>query len=130
MKKANNNMVAIMIEPGKFPKVIETTSKKRDLKALVGGVIEEKYMFNDVAILVDKHADNKCVEFNRAIYVDGEMVDYVDSNMVIVGINEDGFTDLTEEQIKKYTKMFHNPEKISRMDTKMIVRSYEEEFDC
>lgn len=43
--------------------------------------------------------------------------DILVGNIVLVGNGEEEFISLTEEQIKKYSKMFYEPEQISYEET-------------
>lgn len=78
---------------------------------MVGGYIEP-FGMNDVIAIVNEEGKILGLEPNRR-YGNDILV----GNIVIVGDGEEEFISLTEEQIKKYSKMFYEPEQISYEET-------------
>lgn len=78
---------------------------------MVGGYIET-FGMDDVIAIVNEEGKILGLEPNRR-YGNDILV----GNIVIVGNGEEEFISLTEEQIKKYSKMFYEPEQISYEET-------------
>lgn len=78
---------------------------------MVGGHIEP-FGMDDVIAIVNEEGKILGLEPNRR-YGNDILV----GNIVIVGDGEEEFISLTEEQIKKYRKMFYEPEQISYEET-------------
>lgn len=78
---------------------------------MVGGYIEP-FGMDDVIAIVNEEGKILGLEPNRR-YGNDILV----GNIVIVGDGEEEFISLTEEQIKKYSKMFYEPEQISYEET-------------
>lgn len=103
----------LVIEPGKHPYEAVIGGNYEDLVHAVGGGIECTYPFDDNAFIISNETSkidglpgNRHV--NGGIYA---------GNMLIVGDDgAGGTTDLTDEQIRKYTDMFYEPEDISDED--------------
>lgn len=108
-----NNMIKVLvIEPKKKPytKWIENTLKS--LQGEVGGIIQTVYPWEDeVAIVTDDEAKLKDKPLNRALLdEDGGFYDIIASTFIIVGLAEESFCSLTDEQTEKFAGMFENPE--------------------
>lgn len=59
---------------------------------------------------------------NRALYdEDGQVYDIVAGQFLVVGLTEDNFGSLTEEQIKKFSDRFHSPEGFMRIGNQILV---------
>lgn len=78
---------------------------------MVGGYIEP-FGMDDVIAIVNEEGKILGLEPNRR-YGNDILV----GNIIIVGDGEEEFISLTEEQIKKYRKMFYEPEQISYEET-------------
>ena len=78
---------------------------------MVGGHIEP-FGMDEVIAIVNEEGKILGLEPNRR-YGNDILV----GNIVIVGDGEEEFISLTEEQIKKYRKMFYEPEQISYEET-------------
>ena len=80
---------------------------------IVDGHIECVYPFDDnVCIVCNEEGKTRGLDINRPLRDrDGKICDYICGDMFIVGLNDDAgiidFQSLTDEQIEKYTKMFH-----------------------
>ena len=78
---------------------------------MVGGHIEP-FGMDEVIAIVNEEGKILGLEPNRR-YGNDILV----GNIIIVGDGEEEFISLTEEQIKKYRKMFYEPEQISYEET-------------
>ena len=50
------------------------------------------------------------LELNRALYSKGQVYDIVAGPMLVVGLSDEDFRDLTDEEVEKYTEMYAQPE--------------------
>ncbi len=102
----------LVIEPEKKPyaKFIENTLKS--LQGEVGGCIQAIYPWNDLAAIVaDDEGKLKDKPLNRALLdEDGRICDIISGTFLIVGLAEESFCSLTDEQTEKYTKLFEASE--------------------
>lgn len=100
----------IVLEPHKAPYVMQIPDELEALQQAVGGYIEVTYPFDDNAILIgNEEAKLIGLEGNRRI---GHSI-YAGNLLIAADDGEGGTTDLTDEQISKYTQMFQQPEDIS-----------------
>ena len=110
MQKKDQLMVLI-VEPGKpaYVKTIDHTLES--LQAEVGGLIEPVYCFEDpVAILCNEEGKLKGLPRNRGLFdADGNLYDILQGTFLVIGIDESDFISLTEEQVKKYQAMYRKP---------------------
>ena len=105
-------MRVLAVEPMKAPRVTEIGDELEDLQNAVGGPIETVYPFEDEAvILCNEEGKLEGLELNRSLRdADGGICDIIAGTFLIAGLNEDGFTSLTPEQIETYTEQFCSPE--------------------
>ena len=105
-------MKCIYILPGKKPEVKEIENELEQLQAAVGGYIECIYPFEDqVGIICNEEGKINGMELNRALYSDkGQIYDIVAGPMLVVGLSDEDFRDLTDEEVEKYTEMYRQPE--------------------
>lgn len=108
--------------PGKTAEVIKLPNTLKAKQNFVGGYIEAAYPSSDpIAVIVNEEGKINGLPLNRAIYNDeGEMVDVVCGNMMIVGLTEDDFGSLRGEMLEKYTEKFKHPEKFMLLGDKIL----------
>lgn len=116
-------MKVLMVEPGKIPYEAELIDDIKSMQETVGGLIEGFYPYDDpVAIVCNEEGKINGLPLNRAIYgEDGQMIDIIAGNFFVAGIGGDSFTDLPENLMDKYMKMFYSPEKFIRVNGEIIV---------
>lgn len=99
-------MKALLIRTHEAPKTIDINNTLADLQKAVDGYIEAVYPFADtVAIVCDEEGKLKGKESNRYLCIDGIAYDMIAGDFLIVGLSDEDFTDLTPEQIKRYTAL-------------------------
>lgn len=107
-------MTAIVIEPEKKPRIVQAEKGLDALQRYVGGMIDVTYPFNDSVGIVCN--DDGIGALNRALRYDGELRNrgeiygIIRGKFLIVGLTEESFGDLTEEQQRRYMARFHRPE--------------------
>ena len=92
------------------PAVQEINGSLESMQKIVGGDIEAAYPFDDPVALIC-NSEGKCLNLpmNRALTDDhGVPYDIVCGTFFIVGLAEDRFASLTEQQIEKYQKKYSN----------------------
>lgn len=101
-------MKILVVEPMKTPTVQEIDGSLRSMQRIVGGDIEAVYPFDDPVAIVC-HGEGKLLglPMNRALTDDhGVPYDIVCGTFFVVGIGNEDFTSLTEQQIEKYGKKY------------------------
>ncbi len=119
----NREKITVLeIEPGKEPKTVEIYEDLYSLQNEVGGLIECVYPWDDSAgIIVNEEGKLMSLPLNRALRDnDGDIYDVVAGTMLVVGLTEDNFGSLTEEQIEKYSDMFKQPETVLYLDGNIL----------
>lgn len=116
-EQAPEKMTVLMVEPDRYPRQAEIGTELEDLQAAVGGYIEVIYPFDDpVGLVMNEEGKINGLPLNRALRDDqGELYDVVAGPFMVVGLTEDGFGSLTQEQVQKYDDLFHQPELIVKM---------------
>ena len=95
-------ITVLVVEPEKVPYVKEIDPGLKSLQSEVDGWIEAVYPFEDpVAIICNEEGKMNGMPPNRALYdEDGQVYDIVAGQFLVVGLTEDNFGSLTDEQIK------------------------------
>lgn len=108
--------------PGKTAEVIKIPNTLEAKQKFVDGFIEAAYPSRDpIAVIVNEEGKINGLPLNRALYNDdGEMVDVVCGNMMVVGLTEDDFGSLRGELLEKYTEKFKHPEKFVLMGDRIL----------
>ena len=117
----------LLVEPGKYPRMVSIDSGLESLHMAVDGDIEAVYYFEDpVALICNENGKIEGLRPNRAIRdEDGEMVDIICGKFLITGLGEEDFASLPKDMQEKFEKMFHSPEEFFRIAGQIIVRSTE-----
>ena len=126
-KDPENKLTVVMVEPGKEAKVTEIGSSLEALQTAVGGYIEAYYPFEEeVCIVCNDEGKFNGMDPCRAVYgEDKQMMDIVFGPFFICGCGGEDFSSLTEDQIKRYTEMFKNPEHFYRIGDEIKAEPYE-----
>ena len=99
-------MKVLVIEPHKKPYTQEVEHTFENLQRIVGGLIEPIYL-DDVAIVVNEEGKINGLPFNRALRDENRRIlDLLFGTFFICGLGEENFTDIPEQAIPKYSKMF------------------------
>ena len=116
-------ITVLVVEPEKVPYVKEIDPGLKSLQNEVDGWIEAVYPFEDpVAIICNEEGKMNGMPTNRALYdEDGQVYDIVAGQFLVVGLTEDNFGSLTDEQIKKFSDRFHSPEGFMRIGNQILV---------
>lgn len=116
----------LIIKPKERPKVVYIGTELEDLQAVVGGEIQEIQPFDDEAAIICNDAGKmNGLPLNRAVYDANErMTDIVAGTFFICDapIMSETFESLSEEQVRKYEKMFRQPERFYKIDGEIKVQ--------
>lgn len=115
-------MKILMMEPEKHPYPTEITNELKSLQSAVGGLIQVIYPFEDTVVLVcNEEGKLSGLPLNRGLqHPDtGELYDVIAGKFFLCGDEDGEFCSLTEAQVEKYSKKFHNPEIFIMMNGKL-----------
>ena len=101
----------LVIESHKAPYEAVIPDKLESLQDAVGGYIEITYPFEDNAIVISNE-ESKLIGMDGNRRVNGQI--YAGPMLISADDGSGELTDLTDEQITKYTEMFRYPEEISQ----------------
>lgn len=118
-----NEIRVLFVAPEKEPCVKDVSVALEALQKEVGGYIQAIYPFEDqVALLCNEEGKLLGLPLNRVLRDrDGEIYDIISGNFLIVGLGDEQFESLTEDQINKYSSLYAVPEKFIRKDGKIVV---------
>ena len=139
--KFNYLIEVLLVEPDKYPKVIEISDDLETMQSVVGGYIEEYMPFDDeVAIVCNEEGKINGEPLNRAIYDmtkdkdDPKILDVIAGRFFIchAPVDSERYKSLSKEDQQKYYDLFKYPEhfmiennKIKAMPYKPISRQNE-----
>lgn len=116
--EAPQKISVILVEPGRYPKLIEIEDTLEAMQSLVEGDIEEYMPFDDeVAIICNEEGKMRGLPLNRAVYVDNkEMGDIIAGKFFIcyAPIESEKFLSIPKELARKYEEKFKYPERFSQ----------------
>ena len=116
-----DTITVLVVEPMQEPYTKEIPKGLEALQKEVGGLIDITYPFAEPATLIcnDEGKINR-MELNRALYdAEGEIYDIVAGPFVIAGISGENITGLDDEQIKRFSKHFQQPEVFVKINDKI-----------
>ena len=108
-----SKITVIVVEPSKKPYVKEIENTLKSLQHEVDGYIQAVYPWeNDlVGLIANEEAKLTGKQLNRALQDEtGNIYDIVAGTFLIVGLSEDDFCSLNNEQIEKFSRLFQTPE--------------------
>ena len=125
---SSEKITVLVVDSLKKPYVKEIDSGLTSLQNEVGGYIQAVYPWTELcAIVCDDEAKLKGKELNRALRdEDGKIYDVVAGTFLIVGLSEDSFTSLTDEQIQQFSEKFAVPEMFVRINETIVVLPVED----
>lgn len=121
----------LMVQPNQYPKQIEITDTLDDLQKAVNGLIEVTYPYkgDNVGLVLNDEGKLMGLPMNRALRDSKDRIyDGIAGSFLVVGLEGDHFCSLTQKQMVKYEKLFHQPELFVRMGRNMYVLPVADEF--
>ena len=106
--KEHGKIRVLYVQPGKYPEERWVRDKLTDLQQLVGGLIECVYPWqDDLACLVcNDEGLILSMPLNRRV----PGYDVIAGPFFVCGLRGSNFSSLTDEQMKRYEKLFHDPQ--------------------
>lgn len=118
-------MKILKIDPGKKPEAMDIDNSLESMQALVGGMIQAVYPFNEpVALICNDEGKLLNLPLNRVLRTpEGMIYDIISGTMLLCGApaNSDTFTGLSPEQISRYKSYYEFPESFLRTETGIVV---------
>ena len=112
--KPENTISVLLVQPGKYPKMITIEDNLEAMQKVVGGDIEEYMPYEEeVAIICNEEGKIAGLPLNRAIYDDDKnMIDIIAGDFFIAyaPISSEKFLSLPKEMADKYREKFKYPE--------------------
>lgn len=121
-------MKVLVVEPMKAPYEKEIDEGLKSLQTEVGGYIQAVYPFEqEVALVMNEEGKLEGLPLNRALRdEDGQIYDIIAGTFLVVGLTEDSFGPLSEEDVQTFKKMYATPEVFIQVDSKIIALPYED----
>lgn len=128
-EQSAEKLSVLLVEPGKYPQMIEMEDSLEAMQRIVGGDIEEFMPYVDeVAIICNEEGKMNGLPPNRAIYFEPEgaesreMVDIIFGTFFIcyAPAESEKFLSLPKELAQKYEAKFKLPERFFRQGDKII----------
>ena len=122
-----DKITVLVVEPEKKPyvKLIDNTLKS--LQHEVDGYIQAIYPFDDVAVICDEESKINNKPLNRSLRDDtGEIYDIISGTFLVVGLAEESFGSLSDEQLRRYAKRFEMPEVFISCNGKILAIPFEQ----
>jgi hypothetical protein len=116
IEQPDEKIKVVLVKPMQKPQVVEIGSSLESMQATVGGCIEQIMPFDEeVALVCNEDGKNDGLPLNRALKnSDGKIVDIIVGDFFICSAKGENFTSLTDEQVKRYSEMFKNPERFQQ----------------
>lgn len=123
----SQTITVVMCEPGKLARTADIGTSLEDLQKAVGGCIEAYYPFEEeVCIVCNDEGKFNGMSPCRAVYgEDKQMMDIIFGPFFICDCSGENFGSLSQEQLKRYTEQFKNPERYFRIDGDIKAVPYE-----
>lgn len=117
----------VLVEPGKLAREAQIGTKLEELQAVVGGLIETYYPFDEeICIVCNDEGKYNGMKPNRAIYNgEGRMADIIFGPFFICDSSSDHFGSLSAEQVRRLTAQFRQPEQFFRVNDRVVALKYE-----
>ena len=118
----------VLVEPGKYPRLVEIEDSLEAMQSLVEGNIEEYMPYEDeVAIICNEEGKMNGMTLNRAIYSDDkEMLDIIAGKFFIcyAPFESEKFLSMPKELARKYEEKFKYPERFYKTANGIEAKPY------
>lgn len=122
-------MKVLLVEPGKHPRVVDIEHTLEEMyRILECDTITATYPWEEdyVALVTDDEGLFKDNPWNRVI----DQYTTIKGNFFICGLSEDDFSDLPDDLIEKYKRMFWIPQAFIPTSHGMIVIHVDDGSEC
>lgn len=125
VKASDGKISVLLVEPNKYPKMIEIDDTLEAMQEVVGGDIEEYMPFEDeVAIICNEEGKITGMAPNRAVYEENsrEMLDIICGKFFVAyaPFEAERFQSLSPDLAEKYREKFKYPERFMRVNNEIV----------
>ena len=125
VEAGSGKISVLLVEPNKYPKMIEIDDTLEAMQAVVGGDIEEYMPFEDeVAIICNEEGKVNGLPPNRAVYEENsrEMQDIICGKFFVTyaPFEVERFQSLPPDLADKYREKFKYPERFMRVNNEIV----------
>ena len=125
VKASDGKISVLLVEPNKYPKMIEIDDTLEAMQEVVGGDIEEYMPFEDeVAIICNEEGKITGMAPNRAVYEENsrEMLDIICGKFFVAyaPFEAERFQSLPPDLAEKYREKFKYPERFIRVNNEIV----------
>ena len=125
VEAGSGKISVLLVEPNKYPKMIEIDDTLEAMQAVVGGDIEEYMPFEDeVAIICNEEGKVNGLPPNRAVYEENsrEMQDIICGKFFVAyaPFEVERFQSLPPDLADKYREKFKYPERFMRVNNEIV----------
>ena len=125
VKAGDGKVSVLLVEPNKYPKMIEIDDTLEAMQEVVGGDIEEYMPFEDeVAIICNDEGKVNGLTPNRAVYEENsrEMLDIICGKFFVAyaPFEAEKFQSLPPDLAEKYREKFKYPERFMRVNNEIV----------
>ena len=129
VKASDGKISVLLVEPNKYPKMIEIDDTLEAMQEVVGGDIEEYMPFEDeVAIICNEEGKITGMAPNRAVYEENsrEMLDIICGKFFVAyaPFEAERFQSLPPDLAEKYREKFKYPERFMRVNNEIVAVSF------
>lgn len=112
MTEPEKKLKVVIVRPQKNATIEEIDSDLETLQSIVGGYIEQVCPWeNEVALICNEEGKVNNLPYNRGLYDEGgNILDIIAGTFFVVGLGEENFRSLTDEEAEKYYQEFRKPE--------------------
>lgn len=116
----NDLMKVLLVNPHEKPIVVEIKNTLEAEQQLVQGLIEVCYIKDDENVCLICNEEGKLIGMEANRRTDAGIIC---GPFFICGLSEENFRGLTDDEIKKYMKVFETPENIPAEDVEAELKS-------
>lgn len=110
-------ITVVFLEPGKLARIEQIDASLEGLQGAVGGYIEAMYPFEEqVCVICNEEGKINGMPLNRAIRMDGQILDVIAGPFFICDCRGENFGSLSAEQQRRYLKLFKYPERVMKIN--------------
>ena len=125
VEAGSGKISVLLVEPNKYPKMIEIDDTLEAMQAVVGGDIEEYMPFEDeVAIICNEEGKVNGLTPNRAVYEENsrEMLDIICGKFFVAyaPFEAERFQSLPPDLAEEYREKFKYPERFMRVNNEIV----------
>jgi len=112
-----DKITVVFLEPGKLARIEQIDASLDGLQQAVGGYIEAMYPFEEqVCVICNEEGKIHGMPLNRAIRMEGQIVDVIAGPCFICDCKGENFGSLSAEQQRRYLKQFKYPERVIKIN--------------